>query len=1314
MNRAFLQYLHQKLKAGNLQSIHLDALPSSQYSNRLDLTALDQIVAHEEGAVRLSDDFLFSNLLEKSRFQFKLNFNKIPLADLSAAERTALDELAKQLNSLHSQQENDYLEHGAHTFAFGYPLVVQQSKTQPEQLVKAPLLLWSLTIERSESSKNQWIISKHPEAPLRINAALLAHIGQQYNIQLDTDWVAIPDNNTLSIEQLSELVQVALTRMGQEAETQSPQLLPCPTLAEIKATATNEPQIYWSGVLGLFATPKQSIVNDVEHLLEHLDDYNLSPTLPKLYRKSLQTGVDIDPSQEQIISSLEEQEYKIIQGPPGTGKSQALTAIITNVLENEGKVLVVCEKRTALQVIYNNLQQLGLGDLAVLIDDVDRDRKTIVQQVRQVADLVKPKYQRFNDRTYASKLAKYQKLVQKYNTNHQHLLTPAFRDYNIKELVTDYLRYRAEAPQQDIVLEGMEFELSEGEYDYLLPYIEDAGDLYEEVAEAAWVFDGLGARLFTNPVYSIKNENEMFERVAQEKQFLHDANVQNLPKATQPFELLPFGESIKNEFDFKAYRQLAHRVEKAKVFWQTRYDLLLKLNQHIEHISIIRPNGFFNKVKRLSHFYQKIFTHLKTLDELQVQLDKLTTIVATLPDEVQVNTLQYSSSAKAMRLFSSKYKLLDNFWQKMPAIALQINKILYKSRFNIIDKDLFEEEKHTVPRPDDISYITQQLDNCVANKKYFKSYFSWRIFYEAAPEKVQKCLQQLRKIATPADWEAVFCYHYFYLLIDQETARIGGFHSDSKLLHKLIEQQANLQKLQKRKILKTWEDRQQNSIKGFNRTNNIKWLFNHRKNSKYSQKNSLRHILHEEFDLFTDIFPVVLVSPNICSSILPLQSNLFDVVLLDEASQLRLEDTYTALLRAKIKVISGDEHQMPPVDYFEQDTTSINLEADRNEVDKALYLAESESLLEFGNNLNPNEIHTSYLDFHYRSQHPYLIAFSNAAFYGSRLVSLPQTKDYQPIAFYHSPQGKYGEQHTNEVEAQAILSYLIEQYEPSQEGHYPSLGIATFNTAQRDRIKDLIHEQMIQDDTFRHKMNAIGKYQDWFVKSLEDVQGDERDVVLISTTFAPDQAGKFEEKFGWLNSPQGYRLLNVIITRAQQRIAVFSSIPTEFYRDFTSQIIEKGNQGKGILYAYLSYCEAIDQQDEAAIENILNLIQQACREDNNPQLYLEQDQGLQEEMADYLEKIVPADCLIPNYRLGDYVVNFVVLDPETRVPKIAIECDGAIWHNDKQAYIYDMHRQKMLEQQGLQVVRTWTMAWWPNPIVELQRLDNLMKDLLLK
>jgi very-short-patch-repair endonuclease len=567
-------------------------------------------------------------------------------------------------------------------------------------------------------------------------------------------------------------------------------------------------------------------------------------------------------------------------------------------------------------------------------------------------------------------------------------------------------------------------------------------------------------------------------------------------------------------------------------------------------------------------------------------------------------------------------------------------------------------------------------------------------------------LQKLRE-TTPNrnDWLPVFQLEYINRCIEERETKIGLFNVDGHELNTLSQLQAEIRAAQKDKILSYWIDIRRKSIRNYNKTSNIHWLYNYRRNKIYGKANALRKIVAKDFDLFSNIFPVLLVNPTVCSSLLPLEKGIFDLVIFDEASQLRLEDTFAAFYRGKTKVISGDKQQMPPSSYF---STDIILEALEEIVEEEtttnqnfkeehpLFLAESESLLAFGNNLNMEETNVSYLDFHYRSKHPHLIDISNAAFYGKRLVPLPATYDYQPIRFI-AVNGIYKDAN-NIDEAKKIIAIIRTEIQPNEAGEYPTLGIATFNLKQRNIIKNTIYSETVSDVDFRLKMEAIGKEESWFVKNLENVQGDERDIIIISTTFGINGNGRFIQNFGPINNyEKGYKLLNVIITRAKKQLYVLTSIPEEKYTKYQDELLKKGNKGKAIFYAYLDYCKAVEEGDEKRRQTILRLV--ARNSDDLLHYELPQEVELppfEQEIFRYLSDYVQPQFLEKQYPLGGYRIDFVIKDKENNAV-IAIECDGTDWHKTEEAYIYDIHRQNIIEGMGLKYHRIWARNWFPNP-----------------
>lgn len=542
---------------------------------------------------------------------------------------------------------------------------------------------------------------------------------------------------------------------------------------------------------------------------------------------------------------------------------------------------------------------------------------------------------------------------------------------------------------------------------------------------------------------------------------------------------------------------------------------------------------------------------------------------------------------------------------------------------------------------------------------------------------------------------------------------------------KLISSIEELKSENSKNALSFWQQKRIDSIFRYNRAHdflNAKQLY--AKVNRDNKKKSLRQIIKQDFELFTDIFPVLMVNPAVCSSLFDLKENLFDVVIFDEASQLRIEDTFCALIRGKIKVISGDEHQMPPSSYFNSTDFSLDTvdyyedgeSPDKQKQDVINELANKESLLEYASDLNYYDL---YLDIHYRSRHPQLIDFSNAAFYGNRLSPMPPFSNYKPVR-YIQVNGKYDNQ-LNLLEAKQIILLLKNEIFANKDGELPSIGIATFNLHQRNLIWDEINKEAKADFTFGNKIEKLFE-KGLFIKNLENIQGDERDIIIISTTFGVNKSGVFNEMFGPLNiKNKGHRLLNVIITRAKYKIFICTSFPLERIQQYKEYIVNEGNIGRGILFAYLAYAKAIEDNDFETKDFILNLLS----ENSNSKVLGAIGNTLFGTESPFEQEVV--DCLINNgisqeridlqYVCGGFRIDIIIKSIKSHNAAIAIECDGASYHSSNEAYVWDTFRQKQLEQYGFKFYRVWSTNWWQNQEDEIQKLikfihefDNSEKD----
>ncbi|PXA70826.1 DUF4011 domain-containing protein [Cryobacterium arcticum] len=315
----------------------------------------------------------------------------------------------------------------------------------------------------------------------------------------------------------------------------------------------------------------------------------------------------------------------------------------------------------------------------------------------------------------------------------------------------------------------------------------------------------------------------------------------------------------------------------------------------------------------------------------------------------------------------------------------------------------------------------------------------------------------------------------------------------------------------------------------------------------------VRELMHEFGDLITDLMPCMLMSPESVARFFPAQAGLFDIVVFDEASQVRVSDAVGAMGRARSVVVVGDSKQMPPTSFAESAIGAGDEESETVE-----FVRDEESIL---SECVQAQVPSKWLSWHYRSQDESLIAFSNRAYYRDRLSSFPapQRSSTAPAAadagaagfgvslrrvngeFLRSGKGK--SLRTNPVEAAAIVAEIMARFNAEPEG-IPSIGVITFNVQQRALI-----EGSLRDSGDDRIVQALDSDTDGlFVKNLENVQGDERDTILFSTAFSADASGRLPLNFGPLNLPGGERRLNVAITRARRQVIVFSSFDPQDLR----------------------------------------------------------------------------------------------------------------------------------------------------------------------
>lgn len=438
----------------------------------------------------------------------------------------------------------------------------------------------------------------------------------------------------------------------------------------------------------------------------------------------------------------------------------------------------------------------------------------------------------------------------------------------------------------------------------------------------------------------------------------------------------------------------------------------------------------------------------------------------------------------------------------------------------------------------------------------------------------------------------------------------------------------------------------------------------------------IRDLIHRAGRAVQALKPCFMMSPLSIAQYLPAGQLEFDLVVMDEASQIKPEDALGTLMRAKQIVIVGDPKQLPPTSFFDRMT-----ESDENE--ESTFLDDTESVLEVSLKAFP---HRRRLRWHYRSQHESLIAFSNEKFYDGDLIVFPSpTSAAGRLGVrWHSVEGAEFVGGCNPVEAniiaEAIVKHALEH--PSE-----TLGVAAFNAKQAQAIRDRLDEITSQSSEARLALERLNEQVDnLFIKNLENVQGDERDVIFISFTYGPDPATKVVmNRFGPMTGEHGWRRLNVLITRARRRVEVFTSM--------TPADIKGGpdkNRGVNAMKDYLHYAMTGQLVDRGT---------GSCREP---------DSHFEISVARVVESL--GLRVVPQVGVAGYFVDLGVLHPSSPGDfLLGIECDGAMYHSSKSARDRDRLREEVITARGWKLHRIWSTDWFLNQEAEEERLQAVIR-----
>lgn len=738
-------------------------------------------------------------------------------------------------------------------------------------------------------------------------------------------------------------------------------------------------------------------------------------------------------------------------------------------------------------------------------------------------------------------------------------------------------------------------------------------------------------------------------------------------KSNEKYSKEAFSKIFKDYF--KEYKTDVNTLEKIIQKYEKTckcIELLKSNKEEIESINDTEASNIFQKLYvGINSDWEKIISKLKDFKKFKEKAEKLNIDNELLLD-IYKNNKDKSIINKHIKDLNKSFNDIrqdynwfnDLFDKEYDLDNIPLNKLKYKISYCVENIDTLEKYvDYKNAKRDCIEEGLEDFINTIESKEYksemiipmFKKRF-YRLWLDSIENNIP-ILSGFRKTEFEEKIKT-------FKRLDKEQLEISRF----RILNKIIDGLPNLERL----------------TKGNDEVSILKKELN--KNKKIMP---LRVLFKNIPNLIVALKPCIMMSPLSVSIFLDSSLYKFDTVIFDEASQIKTEDAIGAIIRGKQVIIVGDNKQLPPTNFFNVTAT----DSDEYDEDEEEYNDTNayESILDEAN-LLPEKT----LLWHYRSKDESLIAFSNAKFYKNKLITFPSISENVPdngVEFFYVDNGTYdrGGRKGNVNEAKRVAELVFECLDK-----YPqrSLGVIAFGSVQQTAIENELTKLRMEKPEYEKYFDEE-KTDSFFIKNLENVQGDERDTIIFSVGYAKDIHGNMNMNFGPLSRIGGERRLNVAVTRAKYNIKLVSSILAS---DINTEKVS--TEGPKLLKRYIEYA----QNGVSILENEVNV---------NEENYF--DSPFEESVYEFLTSKgykVKTQVGCSGYRID------MAIQSSTDNDKfiIGIECDGAMYHSTRTARERDRIRQTVLEDMGWKMYRIWSTDWIKNTQKEKEELIKAIEN----
>ena len=1241
-------------------------------------------------------------------------------------------ELEASLITLFRNARQAMEENGANTLYLALGLLRWYESDISEQPRFAPLLLLPVELIRKTVKKGFIIRSRGEETVM--NITLLEKLRQDFEVQLSGLEQLPTDEKGVDVKKVFNIIRQAIMSQSRwDVEEQA-----------FIGTFSFNKFIMWNDIHTHAEEMKSHPV--IQGLIEgKLKQTFLFPEFDNL-DKSFAAGdialpITADSSQLEAIGASSLGTSFVLHGPPGTGKSQTITNMIANALFKGKRVLFVAEKMAALSVVQDRLSKIGLGPFCLELHSNKTRKNEVLAQLQRTSEIVKGK----EPEDFASEVDRLNVLRQELNNYVEALHQKQQTGFSLYDLFNEYLKY-TEAEDSVQYSTSWLNELDKNKFIQLkdiVAQLQLAASLCGG-ATATHPLSGLTLTQYTSTaketlttflqhfIEARKSRNQYLQEIDQllslgQVEWSSDNIVQvsqlidiilNLPEIPSSFfveeNILDFQANLKPLLEAG---QKMRMIEKEMENSFTESILTIPASNWLTEWNLVSGKWFLPKFfgqKKWRNTLQSYFKNGK-ISNAQVAsvLSQLTTyqsqrqtidnqesyLKQTLGNQWRNRNVDWTMCLSGLDdVVSLQSRLLSLTDEKLRAWHLRtsIGKLFSDGReiFHSRHAKLLLDFKSKVQQEDQsrlsLSNFTNQsmspamslkkdalLDKTVLwlqNIDQLKNWFNWLEWKQKALNAGLEPLilkYEQGQIATEKLADSFLKSLYKNLItkaIDENPALavFNGIQFESQI-QKYLQLTDHFTDLTQKLLYAVLADKIPSFSHESLASSETGIL------QKAIKSNGRGMSIRKLFDLIPNLLermaPCMLMSPISVAQYIGMNHKKFDLVIFDEASQMPTSEAVGAIARGTHLIVVGDPKQMPPTNFF----SSIHF--DEEDMSEDL-----ESILDDCQALN---IPSRQLQWHYRSKHESLIAFSNAQYYENSLFTFPSPDDLASRVSLISVPGIYdkGKTRQNKAEAEAIVAEIKRLLSlPEQERK--SIGVVTFSSVQQTLIEDLLLEVFNENPALEEINNQSS--EPLFIKNLENVQGDERDIILFSICYGPDENGKVSLNFGPLNRDGGWRRLNVAVSRARYEMKIYSTIKPD-------QIDLSRTRAEGVagLKAFLSFAEKgksvlpVRTKNGIVHSTIFPIV---------------------ESIGSYLRnKGYEVDI---NVGCSGFKIDIAIVHPKhSGLYMAAILTDGYQYYHTKSARDRNIVQDSVLKLLGWNIFRIWSLDWW-------EQKDKIMQDLL--